>query len=201
MLVYACTSNAGKLNELLAAVEKSGQSSFDLEVLPGLSSLVPPEETGATFEENAVLKARYYSGFTDEAVLCDDSGIEVDALYGAPGVLSARYAGPGASDEDNNNLLLSTLSNAAVRTARFVCVVALARSGVVLQTARGSVEGEILAMPRGQGGFGYDPLFCYPPLRKSFAELAPSEKLAVSHRGRAMKALLRSLSLAKGAHI
>ena len=201
MLVFACTSNAGKLNELLAAVKKGGQTLFDLKVLPGLSSLVTPEETGATFEENAVLKAQYYSGFTDAAVLCDDSGIEVDALYGAPGVLSARYAGPGASDQDNNNLLLSTLSNAAVRTARFVCVVALARSGVVLQTARGSVEGEILPMPRGQGGFGYDPLFCYPPLRKSFAELAPNEKLAVSHRGQAMKALLLSMSGAKDAHL
>ena len=192
MLIYACTSNSGKLLELLAAVEQ-GSRSVDLQVLPDLSSIVPPEETGSTFEENAILKARYYSRFTGEAVLCDDSGIEVDALYGAPGVLSARYAGPGASNEDNNNLLLSRLGNAAIRTARFVCVLALAQSESILQTAHGAVEGEVLPTPRGRGGFGYDPLFFYPPLRKSFAELSPSEKLAVSHRGRAMRTLLEGL--------
>ncbi len=193
MLVYACTTNVGKLQGLLAAVKKSEGSAFDLRIMPGLAAIVPPEETGTTFEENAALKAKYYSGFTDVAVLCDDSGIEVDALYGAPGVLSARYAGPGASDEDNNNLLLSTLSNAAVRTARYICVVALAQSGVVLQTAHGKVEGEILVSPRGKGGFGYDPLFYYPPLQRSFAELTQEEKLGISHRGGAMQALLQRL--------
>ncbi len=194
MLVYACTTNAGKLQGLLAAVEKSGNTSLTLKAMPGFSSIVPPEETEPTFEGNAALKARYYSGFTDVAVLSDDSGIEVDALFGAPGVLSARYAGPSAGDEENNNLLLSALSNATVRTARYVCVLALAQSGVVLQTAHGAVEGEILISPRGQGGFGYDPLFYYPPLQRSFAELTTEEKLGISHRGRAMQKLLRSLS-------
>ena len=191
MLVYVCTSNPGKLNELEAAAGERLQ----LARFPNLAAIVPPEETGATFEENAKLKALYYSSLTDEAVLCDDSGLEVDALYGRPGVYSARFAGEGATDEDNNNLLLSELGNLAVRTARFVCLVALAQTGKVMRTARGSVEGVILAAPRGTNGFGYDPLFFYPPLNRSFAELSAAEKLSVSHRGRAVRALLDGLQI------
>lgn len=185
MLLYVCTTNPGKLRELKAAAE----SSFEVASLPQLATVRVPEETGSTFEENAVLKARYYSQFTDDLVLSDDSGLEVDALYGAPGVFSARFAGDGATDEDNNNLLLSRLGNVAVRSARFRCVVAVARTGDLICTAHGVVEGEILAAPRGDRGFGYDPLFFYPPLHRSFGELEAEEKLLVSHRGLAMRAL------------
>ena len=191
MLVYVCSSNPGKLKELEAAAGDKLQ----LARFPNLSAITPPEETGTTFEANARLKALYYSRLTTEAVLCDDSGLEVDALYGRPGVYSARFAGEGATDQDNNNLLLSELGNLAVRTARFVSVVALARTGKVMQMARGSVEGVILAAPRGTNGFGYDPLFFYPPLNRSFAELSAGDKLSVSHRGRAMRALLDDLQI------
>lgn len=187
MKLYVSTSNAGKLRELQAAAVAF---SLDIEPLPNLKAIAAPEETGKTFEENAIAKALYYSQFTHEAVLCDDSGLELDALYGAPGVFSARFAGPNATDQDNNNHLLSRLGNVAVRTARFVCVAAVARTRELLGTARGAVEGEILAAPRGHAGFGYDPLFLYPPLQKTFAELTPEEKLSVSHRGRAVRALL-----------
>jgi XTP/dITP diphosphohydrolase len=154
-----------------------------------LENIRPPEETGRTFEENATLKAVYYSHFTPEIVLADDSGLEVDVLGGAPGVRSARYSGPNATDEDNNNLLLHNLGSTTARSARFVCVVALARAGEILRTARGTVEGEILRTPRGANGFGYDPLFFYPPLNRSFAELTPDEKLSISHRGKALRTL------------
>lgn len=191
MRAYVSTTNSGKMRELQAAAGPS----LHLTPLPGLNTITPPEETGATFEENAVLKAIYYSGFTDEAVLCDDSGLEVDALYGAPGVYSARFAGEDATDEENNNLLLSRLGNQAVRTARFVCVVALAQGGRTIKTARGTVEGRIAAEPAGGGGFGYDPLFFYPPLNRTFAELSPEEKLGVSHRGCAVRALVDALTI------
>ncbi len=191
MVVYICTSNSGKMKELETAVE----GRLQLKAFPNLSTIAPPEETGKTFEENAILKAVYYSSLTGEATLCDDSGLEVDALYGDPGVYSARFAGEGATDEDNNNLLLSKLGNVAVRTARFVCVVVLARAGKMLSTGRGSVDGRILPAPRGTGGFGYDPLFLYPPLNRSFAELSAEEKLSVSHRGRAVGSLLHAMQI------
>jgi XTP/dITP diphosphohydrolase len=139
------------------------------------------------------LKALYYSGFTSEIVMADDSGLTVDALNGAPGVLSARYAGPDATDKDNNNLLLRDLGTTVHREARFVCVVALARQGRVLTTQRGVVEGQILPEPQGKNGFGYDPLFFYPPFDRSFGELADQEKFSVSHRGNAIRALFREL--------
>lgn len=176
-------------------LEAAAAGGLQLEPFPNLRAIAPPEETGRSFEENAILKAVYYSDRTGEATLCDDSGLEVDALYGEPGVYSARFAGEGATDEDNNNLLLSKLGNLAVRTARFVCVVALARAGKVLKTARGSVEGLVLPAPRGTSGFGYDPVFLYPPLNRSFGELSAGEKLSVSHRGRAVRALLDQLQI------
>lgn len=186
MKIYVCSSNSGKLREILLAASRTN---FEIAPLPGLRKLAPPEETGSSFEENATLKAIYYSHFTSEIVLADDSGLEVDALGGAPGVHSARYSGPNATDEENNNLLLKNLSHATARSARFVCVVALARAGVVLRTAQGSVKGEILLAPQGANGFGYDPLFFYPPLGSTFAEITPDDKLRVSHRGKALRAL------------
>ena len=193
MLVYACSTNPGKLREFAWAAEESALEGLAIEQLPGLQNISPPEENGATFEENASAKAVYYSGFTQETVLADDSGLEVDALAGAPGIHSARYAGPEATDEDNNNLLLRDLKHATHREARYVCVLALAQAGRILMTAHGVVEGTILLAPRGQGGFGYDPLFFYPPLDRSFAELSPGEKFVVSHRGNALRALLKRL--------
>jgi XTP/dITP diphosphohydrolase len=185
--LYACSSNPGKLAEFaLAAGEE-----IEILPLPGMDKLAAPEENGETFEENAVLKALYYSRFTHEEVFADDSGLEVDALGGAPGVLSARFAGARATRSENNTLLLERLAGAAQRTARFVTVVALAQSGELLGTSAGTVEGEILGEPRGTNGFGYDPLFLYPPLERSFAELADTEKFAVSARGKALRALLR----------
>jgi XTP/dITP diphosphohydrolase len=192
MILYACSTNPGKLREFALAAGEADSAGLMIEPLPGLRNLAPPEENGSTFAANARLKAAYYSGFTRELVFADDSGIEVDALGGAPGVYSARYAGPDATDAENNALLLRNLEGVAQRTARFVCVISLARHGQVLETVRGSVEGEILHAPHGEGGFGYDPLFYYPPRRCSFAELSAEEKFAVSHRGNALRALFRT---------
>jgi XTP/dITP diphosphohydrolase len=194
MRICVCSTNPGKLREFALAAEQLGLTHINLEPLANLKSIQPPEETGSTFEDNAVLKALYYSQFSDEAVLADDSGLSVDALNGAPGVNSARYAGPDATDEQNNNLLLRDLGSTAHREARFVCVLALARRGEVLLTQRGIVEGTILLAPRGTNGFGYDPLFFYPPFNSSFGEVSPKRKFTVSHRGRAIVDLLRRLS-------
>jgi XTP/dITP diphosphohydrolase len=184
---YACSSNPGKLAEFgLAAGEQVG-----ILPLPGLEQLAAPEENGKTFEENAVLKAVYYSQFAREPVFADDSGLEVDALGGAPGVLSARFAGTRATYPENNALLLERLAGSTQRAARFVTVLALAQRGNLLRTSTGIVEGQILCEPRGENGFGYDPLFLYPPLARSFAELTGAEKLAVSARGKALRALLQ----------
>src|SRR6185437_9326233 len=137
----------------------------------------------------------YYSGFTSELVFADDSGLEVDALDGAPGVYSARYAGPNATDADNNELLLQRLKPAGNRSARFVCVIAVARAGRILETFRGTVEGCILYQPRGDGGFGYDPLFFYPPFGQTLAEATPETKFSVSHRGKALRAMMQWLAI------
>jgi XTP/dITP diphosphohydrolase len=187
MTVYLCSSNRAKLQELAQAAQGSG---FEVLPLPGLKDISPPEETGSTFENNASEKALYYSQFTPEVVVADDSGLQVDALGGSPGVLSARFAGSDADDPENNALLLELMKNVERRTARFVCVVVAAQAGKRLFMARGEVEGEILEEPCGRGGFGYDPLFYYPPFHRSFAELTAAEKLNVSHRGRAMAELL-----------
>lgn len=193
MIVYACSSNPGKLREFALAAGDSG--GIAIEPLPGLRDIAPPEEHGTTFEENAAAKALYYSGFTDHVVFADDSGFEVEALDGAPGVYSARYAGPHATEEENNCLVLERTRHAKDRCARFVCVIAIARAGKLLTSVRASVQGELLAAPRGENGFGYDPLFFFPPLNRSFAELSPDEKFAVSHRGQAIRAMLCELHL------
>jgi XTP/dITP diphosphohydrolase len=148
-----------------------------------------PEETGTTFEDNAALKAIYYSQFTDDLVFADDSGLEVDALGGEPGVRSARYSGEHGSNEENNRLVLQRMLGRTDRSARFVCVIALARKGKLIQAFRGTVEGELLAAPRGSQGFGYDPLFYYPPFGCSFGEATLDQKSTVSHRGRALGAM------------
>jgi XTP/dITP diphosphohydrolase len=194
MMIYACSSNRAKLEELVLAGRELGLAELTIEPLPGLTKIPAPDENGTSFEENARTKAEYYSGFTEEAVLADDSGLEVTALHGSPGIHSARYAGPNATDAENNGLLLRHLEDQDNRAARFVCVVALARAGRVCTTARGTVEGEILSRPRGDRGFGYDPLFFFPPLGRTFAELTRDEKFAISHRGRALRSLFTYLA-------
>lgn len=157
--------------------------------LPGLPSIPPPDEIGVTFEENAVEKALYYSRLCDGYLFVDDSGLAVDALGGAPGVYSARFAGPNATDAANNQLLLDRMRGVADRTARFVCVVALARSGQLVRTFSGEVEGRLLEAPRGTNGFGYDPLFFYPPFGCTFGEAPLERKMQVSHRAQALRKL------------
>jgi XTP/dITP diphosphohydrolase len=168
---------------------------FELSPLPGLSNIPPPEETADTFGQNAVDKALYYSRFSEEIVLADDSGLQVDSLHRAPGVRSARYAGEGATDEANNRLLLENMLGKADRKARFVCAIALAKHGVALGVATGTAEGEILTAPRGDNGFGYDPLFYYAPFDATFAEVDDARKFTVSHRGTALRRIFRWLEL------
>ena len=191
MKVWCATGNPGKLREFHLAGELLG---VDVEALPDLRSIPAPEETGATFEENARLKAAYYSRFAPGLLFADDSGLAVDALGGEPGVYSARYAGERATDADNNRLVLERLADNPHRTARFVCVIALANGGEVVETFRGEVEGELLHEARGPAGFGYDPLFYYPPFGCSFGEVDGERKFAVSHRGIAVRAMLRFLA-------
>jgi XTP/dITP diphosphohydrolase len=180
--LYCATTNPGKLREFRLAVE--------VEPLPGLHGIAPCEETGATFEENAVEKALYYSQHAAGLLFVDDSGLEVRALGGAPGVLSARFAGAQASDEANNRLLVERLRGVEDRAARFVCVVALAEKGALIRTFRGVVEGRILDAPRGAQGFGYDPLFFYEPFGCTFGEASAERKLSVSHRARALRQMV-----------
>ncbi len=191
MKIWCATGNPGKLREFRLAGETLG---IGIEPLGGIKSLMAPEETGTTFEENARIKAEYYSRFAPGPLFADDSGLEVNALGGQPGVYSARYAGPNASDAENNRLLLERLGENPVRTARFVCVIAIAEGGQANRVFRGTVEGEIMSAPRGAGGFGYDPLFYYPPFGCSFGEVDDEKKFAVSHRGNALRDLLKYLS-------
>ena len=194
MTLWCATSNPGKLREFRLAA----QGQVDIVVLPGLQAIPPVEETGATFEANAIQKALYYSAHAPGMLFADDSGLEVDALDGAPGVRSARFAGPEATDEANNRLLLARLRGVADRTARFVCLIALAEKGRLLGTFRGAVEGRIIDAPRGDNGFGYDPLFFYPPFGSTFGEAHPERKFSVSHRGQALRAMLEWLRLHRG---
>ena len=191
MTIYCATSNPGKLKEFQLAASNFAGPSWDVQLLP--RSVPPPEEYGSTFEQNAAIKALYYGALTDGYLFADDSGLEVDALAGAPGVHSARYAGPEAEDADNNALLQERLSGATDRTARFVCVIALVKSGQLVRTFRGSVEGRILDSPRGSGGFGYDPLFYYEPFGCTFGEAAIADKMRVSHRAQALEAMFTFL--------
>ena len=186
MKLYCATTNQGKLREFRLAA----QGQVEIEPLEGLESLPACVEDGATFEENALKKALHYSVYTRGPLFADDSGLEVDALGGAPGVISARFSGPRATDRSNNALLVEKLRGVANRAARFVCVIAVARQGRLVRTFRGEVEGRIMDQPRGAQGFGYDPLFFYEPYARTFGEVEGERKFQVSHRGRALRAML-----------
>jgi XTP/dITP diphosphohydrolase len=214
MHLYVATTNPGKLRDFALATEEhrladaanpANGSSIRIEPLPALATLPAPPEDGPTFEANARLKAIYYSLHAPgQLVLADDSGLEVAALDGAPGVRSARYAddvaalapSPNATaatpESRNNAVLLRALASIpeARRQAHYRCSLALARDGQVLTTAEGTVDGRILTAPRGSGGFGYDPLFFLPALNCTMSELPPADRLALNHRGRALRALL-----------
>jgi XTP/dITP diphosphohydrolase len=203
--LYVATSNLGKLRDFRAAAQAH---SLAIDSLPNLEEIPAPEEDGDTFEANATRKASYYSRFDRRVlVLADDSGLEVDALGGAPGVRSARFAAdsglvdsPDANDNTdvwNNMVLLQKMSEIpyARRTARYRCVLAVARDGAILHTAEGSVDGIVLDAPRGTGGFGYDPLFYLPDLDRTMAEVDLVTKLSISHRGRALRALLTMIEI------
>ena len=168
-----------------------GDMPFDLVGLDRFPPVLAPEETGRTFAENARIKALAYGVAIHELVVAEDSGLEIDALDGAPGVESARYGGADASYPQKFALIYDALRarHADGSTARFVCSVALARGADILFEARGTVEGRIAAAPRGDGGFGYDPIFFYPPYGRTLAEVSAVEKAAVSHRGQAFRAL------------
>jgi XTP/dITP diphosphohydrolase len=186
MTLYCATGNPGKLREFRLAAGDTIQ----VVPLPGLEELTRIEETGESFLANAIQKAVYYSAHAPGLLFADDSGLEVDALGGAPGVRSARFAGRFASDEANNRLLLEKLRGVSDRTARFVCAIAVAEKGRLIETFHGVVEGRILERPCGQNGFGYDPLFFYPPFGCSLAEVSADQKFTVSHRGQALRAML-----------
>ena len=203
--LFAATTSQGKLRDFRTAAEAH---SLTIDPLPGLSAIPVPEEDGATFAANAMIKAAHYSRYAPgELVIADDSGLEVDALDGAPGVRSARFAAdsglidsPDANDNTdvwNNMMLLQRLAGipAPQRTARYRCVLVAARDGHLVHMAEGAVEGVILEAPRGTGGFGYDPLFYIPSLDRTMAELDLEAKLSISHRGRAVAALLPMLRL------
>lgn len=191
--IVAATNNQGKVREIESALKEHGIKVLPLQAFKNIPEAI---EDGKTFRENAILKATHYAKSTKHICLADDSGLEVDALGGAPGVYSARYAGILASDAENNEKLLAELKNVQKenRTARFRCVLALVEDNNILYTADGVCEGIILDAPRGQGGFGYDPLFFIPSLGKTLAELTLDEKNAVSHRGQALCSLSNQLA-------
>lgn len=171
------------------------QSPIELALLLGYSDLPPFAEDAPTFAENAVGKALHAASSSKAPVCADDSGLVVPSLGGAPGVISARYAGSNATGEQNNARLLAALSGKGEdqRGAYFVCALAVARAGRVLAVISNRVDGVILDAPRGSGGFGYDPVFFFPPLNKCFSELSGAEKNRYSHRGKAFRRLLEVL--------
>lgn len=178
------TRNRGKQREMELSLAGVRLRLLDLDDVAAGEDI---EETGGTFAENARLKADHFSRVTGLDTLGDDSGLEVAALGGRPGVLSARYAGAGAGDAERIAKLLDEMRDVADRRARFVSAVCISRNGVALARFSGTVEGLILREKRGDGGFGYDPLFFYPPLRRTFAELPLAEKNRISHRARALE--------------
>ncbi len=189
--ILAATRNRGKWKELTRALSRLPLRIRSLEEFPQ----VPPlEEEGESFAENARSKALQAARATGLPALADDSGLVVPALDGAPGVRSARFAGPGASDGDNIRLLLERMKDARDRSAWFQCCLCLADpGGKVLWEGEGRCAGVLLEEPRGRGGFGYDPVFLYPPGRVTFAEMEPEEKERVSHRGEALRAFRAAL--------
>jgi XTP/dITP diphosphohydrolase len=203
MILYIATTNPGKLRDFAIAAPDR----VTIQPLPGLKLIPAPAEDESTFAGNAIVKALSYSLHAPgHIVLADDSGLEVDALHGAPGVRSARYADDlhfqstsNDLDERNNLCLLHALATQLNpnRRARYLCVLAAARDGELLATGQGSVEGEILSTPRGDDGFGYDPLFYLPELHRTMAQLDPVTRLSLSHRGRALQSLLSTLAPVK----
>jgi XTP/dITP diphosphohydrolase len=190
MIVCCATTNRGKLREFRHIVDHFAQGRIQVDPLETIRQIPPCEETGATFEENARLKAAYYSLHTRVPLFADDSGLAVDALAGAPGVLSARYAGEGATDGENNGLLLHRLRGVEDRCARFVCAIAVAERGRILATFHGQVEGHIIGQPLGSNGFGYDPLFFFPGFQCTFGQATEEQKTLVSHRSRALRQMV-----------
>lgn len=195
--ILIATSNPGKLRDFAGAAKTHG---VEVAGLPNFSSIPVAVEDGDTFEANARKKAEFYSRYAPgEILVADDSGLEVDALGGAPGVHSARYAADepykaenNTDDDANNERVLRELQGVPPekRTGRFVCVIAAARDGRTIATFRGVAEGIILDRLQGAGGFGYDPLFYFPAIQKTFAELTPEEKARYSHRGAAFRSFL-----------
>ena len=195
--LFLASSNPGKLQEYRALAEAAASSvSIELEPTPKFASLPAFEENAPTFAENAAGKALHYSRLQEGFVFADDSGLVVPSLRGAPGVHSARYAGEGAANSQRIEKLLAEMrgKRGEERAAHFVCAIALARKGRALAVVTGRVDGEILASPRGAGGFGYDPVFYFPARGKTFAELSAEEKNQQSHRGKAFRKLLAALS-------
>ena len=187
--ILLASSNEGKLSEYRQIAESSG---IEMALIPNFPVLPAFNEAAPTFAENGAGKVLHYSSFTEEPVLADDSGLVVPALGGAPGVHSARYAGPHATDTDRLEKLLGHLAGkkGAERRARFVCVVALAQKGRALAVVSNFVEGTIAPEPRGSNGFGYDSVFFSPELGCTFAEASPEEKNRYSHRGKAFRVLI-----------
>jgi XTP/dITP diphosphohydrolase len=192
--ILLASSNAGKLKEFRELANDSRQP-LEFELFPGFESIPEFEESAPTFAENSLGKALYFSRHTAEAVLADDSGLVVPMLGGRPGVHSARYAGIGATSEQRIEKLLQEMDGieGAARAAHFVCALSLVRQNRPLAIITARADGEILTSTRGIGGFGYDPIFLFPALQKSFAELTPQEKNRQSHRGRAFRRLLAAL--------
>jgi XTP/dITP diphosphohydrolase len=199
--IYFASSNPGKLAEFRALAESdagraSSSTTFRVEVLPRFESLAPFEENAPTFGENALGKALYYSQLSDGIVFADDSGLVVPALGGAPGVHSARYAGPDATSTQRINKLQQELVNKPreERAAYFCCVIAVIRQGLPIAVISNRADGKILEAPRGTSGFGYDPIFYLTELDKTFAELTREEKNLYSHRGKAFRRVLSFLN-------
>jgi XTP/dITP diphosphohydrolase len=196
--ILIASSNPGKTRELSELLEAAGHRATTLGDRP--APIPTFEENGRTYEENGLGKARHYARLSGLPTIADDSGLEVDALGGEPGVWSARYGGPGLDDAGRNRRLLEALQDVpdGGRTARYVAVAVVARPDGEARAFRGECDGVILREPRGTGGFGYDPLFFHPPFDATFAEVEPARKHGVSHRGRAFKALADFLSSPAG---
>jgi len=190
--LYLATSNPGKVREYRVL---GAGNPVEIETLPGFTEIAAFDESAPTFAQNSAGKAIHYSQFTDELLIADDSGLVVPSLGGAPGVHSARYAGPRATDADRVRKLLDEMRGKSgdERRARFVCVLTLAREGSAMAVFSDSVEGVIATEPRGDGGFGYDPVFYFPKLGRTYAEISREEKNEYSHRGRAFRKLVQFL--------
>ena len=194
--LLVATTNRGKLAEIRDILDGMPMAPATLDDHPRIAE---PEETGATFAANARLKARYYAGATGALTVAEDSGLEIDALNGEPGVRSARFNGESYADKFEALRRMLAEQGTETSPARFVCALALATAGGIVWETAGIVEGRVQLPPRGDGGFGYDPIFHYPPYGRTLAEVTREEKAAVSHRGRAFRQLRRHLTTARAA--